>query len=84
MFSQQNNSGVTYPITPLGLMQTYLQNKDIQDQIRINTQEWLWDYYECDKENIISYLEDNISRVFGSDIVKDGEWIYDFLNITKR
>lgn len=82
MVSQQNNSGIVYPITQLSLLQK--KEKQDQDQIRIDTQEWLWDYYESDKREIIQYLEKSIEKVLGKEIVQDQEWLYDYINITKK
>jgi hypothetical protein len=63
---------------------TYLRNQVGQDLSRRNTQEWLYDYYEGNKYEIEEYLKRNIKRVLGVEVVNDNEWIYDWVNITKK
>jgi hypothetical protein len=63
---------------------SYLKNKADQDLLRRNTQEWLYDYYEGNKCEIEEYLKLNISKALGKEIVKDKEWLYDWVNITKK
>ena len=55
-----------------------------QDEIRMRQQEWLYDYYVSDREEIIAYLEDSIRTVLGSEIILKREWLYDYVNITKK
>ena len=84
MLSEQNNSGYTPNIIPLSLTESYDKNKRDNDAIRASNQEWLWDYYEGDKPEIENYLKGIIARVLGDEIVNDNEWIYDWINITKK
>lgn len=66
------------------LILTQKKQEAEQDAIRRDTQEWLYDYYTGDKFEIEEYLQNNIIRVLGSEIVNDNEWVYDFINITKK
>ena len=68
----------------LSLIKAYENSKREQEKIRIYNQEWLWDYYEGDKYIIEAYLKSVVEKILGSDIVKDDEWLYDWVNITKK
>ena len=63
---------------------SYLKNKAEQELIRQTNQEWLYDYYEGGKYEIEEYLKQNIIKVLGKEIVDDNEWLYDWVNITKK
>lgn len=82
--SQQNTSGLASNIIQLTLGQAFKRNEAEQDSIRIDTQEWLYDYYKFSKSDIILYLEDCLIKVLGKDVVDNKEWIYSYINITKK
>jgi len=68
----------------LSLWKTYDEHLKIQDEIRISIQEWLYSYYSGDSTAIKGYLEIAIKKVLGDEVIKDNEWLYDFVNITKK
>ena len=63
---------------------SYLQDKSEQDSTRRALQEWLYNYYQSGKFEITEYLKQNIIKVLGREIVDDDEWLYDYINITKK
>lgn len=63
---------------------SYLADKSEQDLARRNIQEWLYNYYQGGKFEITEYLKQNIIKVLGREIVDDDEWLYDWINITKK
>ena len=63
---------------------TYFRNKVEQESLRIRLQEWLYAYYSGDQYQILRYLEDAIEKVLGVEIVNDEEWLYDYVNLTKK
>lgn len=81
--SQQNTSGVVIgEIRQLDLLKK--ENESINDEIRMDAQEKSYYYYVGDSAEIIEYLENCIDDVFGDEITKDNEWLYDWLNITEK
>ena len=83
------NTSNSFFLTPkvnseLSLWKAYYNHLKQQDDIRIGLQEWLYSYYSGDSTNIIEYLKETIKKVLGTEIVTDNEWLYDFINITKK
>lgn len=66
------------------LILTQQKQEAEQDAIRRDIQEWLYNYYNGDKFEVEEYLKTNVSKVLGIEIVNDNEWLYDFINITKK
>lgn len=54
------------------------------DNKRIERQEKSYYYYAGDSDAITEYLEAVIIRTLGEEIVKDKEWVYDWVNITEK
>lgn len=79
-----NKSGLQSNIIPLSLTQAYDKNVRDMDEIRADIQEWLYDFYSGDYSQMIYWLEQDIIRVLGKEIVYDQEWLYDFVNVTKK
>ena len=84
--SVQNKSGVQTNIIELSpsLTGLYKKNKDDQDDIRMDMQEWCYDFYSGNYGRVIYWIESDIKRVLGEEIVKDQEWVYDYVNLTKK
>ena len=82
--SVQNRSGVPSPIIPLSLTQNYQKEQRDQDEIRQDIQEWQYDFYSGDYYGHIYWLEEDIKRILGNEIIDDNEWFYDFINLTKK
>ena len=73
-----------YESTSSRLLKVYKDNLAYQEEIRKETQEWLYDYYTGDAKKILERLQEDIIKVLGSEIVDDEEWLYDFVNLTKK
>ena len=63
---------------------TYEEHLKIQEEIRVALQEWLYSYYSGDSIGIKQYLAEAIKKVLGNEIIIDNEWLYDFVNVTKK
>jgi len=66
------------------LLKVYKENLKYQDEIRKEIQEWLYDYYTGEPKKIIERLQEDIIKVLGREIIDDEEWLFDFVNLTKK
>lgn len=61
-----------------------LEKDFLNDTQRIELQEKSYYYYLGDSTELKEYLKKVLRKVLGDEVVDDGEWVYDLLNITKK
>jgi len=76
------NFFTTGKIQSLELLQK--ENEFLNDSVRIALQEKSYYYYTGDITEVTEYLKIQVRKVLGDEVVRDNEWIYDILNITKK
>lgn len=60
------------------------ENEFLNDSIRISTQEKSYYYYIGDLTELSLYLDSALRKVFGDEVVRDREWLYEYLNISEK